>query len=50
MDETKILAAILTIASSARDSRTTAQEIGKEHWRKVIKEYEQILTALKEKK
>jgi len=50
MDETKLLAAILTVASSARESRTTAAEIGKEHWRKVIKDYEQILTALKQPK
>jgi hypothetical protein len=46
MNENKIIAAILTIATSARDARTTAQEVGKEHWRKVIKDYEQIFAEL----
>jgi hypothetical protein len=46
MNETKVLAAILTIATSARDARGTSQEVGKEHWRRVIKDYNQIFEAL----
>jgi hypothetical protein len=46
MNENKIIAAILTIATSARDVRTTSQEVGKELWRRVIKDYEQILAEL----
>ena len=49
MNETKVLAAILTIAASAREPRNSSQEIGKEHWNKVIKVYDQILAALEQK-
>jgi hypothetical protein len=49
MNETKVLAAILTIAASAREPRTSSQEVGKEHWRKAIKDYEQILSDLEDK-
>jgi hypothetical protein len=47
MDERKVIAAILTIATSARDIRNTSQEVGKEHWRRVIKDYQAILDELK---
>lgn len=46
MNENKIIAAILTIATSARESRGTSEEVGKENWRRVIKHYEQILAEL----
>lgn len=46
MNENKIIAAILTIATSARESRGTSEEAGKENWRTVIQHYEQILAAL----
>jgi hypothetical protein len=49
MNETKLLAAILTIAASAKEPRNSSQEVGKEHWRKVIKDYDQILAALEQK-
>ncbi len=49
MNENKVLAAILTIAASAREPRNSSQEVGKEHWRRVIKEYEQILATLEQK-
>ena len=46
MNENKILAAILTIAVSARASRAASMEMGKENWRGVIKDYERILAEL----
>ena len=46
MNENRIIAAILTMAASAREPRTPSQEAGKEYWRKVIKDYEQILAEL----
>ena len=49
MNETKVLAAILTIAASARDTRSTSSEVGKENWRKVIQSYDEILAALEQK-
>lgn len=49
MNETKVLAAILTIAASAREPRNSSQEVGKEHWRRAIKDYEQILADLEHK-
>ena len=50
MDETKVLAAILAIATSAREPRNTSQEVGKENWRKVVNNYEEILKELKSRK
>jgi hypothetical protein len=47
VNRTKLIAAILTIAASARDARNTSQEVGKEHWRRVIKDYQAILDELK---
>jgi hypothetical protein len=47
MDEHKIIAAILTLAASARENRGSSVEVGKENWRKVIKDYELILQDLK---
>jgi hypothetical protein len=49
MNETKVLAAILTIAASASDTRSTSSEVGKESWRKVIKTYDEILATLEQK-
>jgi len=51
MNETKVLAAILTIAASTREPRNITAEAGKgrEHWRKVIEDYEQILAVLNQK-
>ena len=46
MNENKILAAILTIAVSARASRASSVEAGEESWRGVIKDYERILVEL----
>jgi hypothetical protein len=46
VNENKIIAAILTIATSARESRGSSEELGKENWRRVIKHYEQILAEL----
>ena len=46
MNENKILAAILTIATSARETRGSYAEAGKENWRKAIKDNHQILTEL----
>jgi hypothetical protein len=46
MNENKILAAILTITTSARESRGSSAEVGKENWRKAIKDYQQILAEL----
>jgi hypothetical protein len=45
-NENKIIAAIPTIATSARESRGSSEELGKESWRGVIKHYEQILAEL----
>ena len=46
MNENKIIAAILTIATSARELRDSSAEMGTENWRKAIKDYERILTEL----
>jgi hypothetical protein len=46
MNENKIIAAILTMAASAREPRAPSQEVGKEYWRKVIKDYEHILAEI----
>jgi len=46
MNENKTLAAILTIATSARESRGSSAELGKENWRRAINDYERILAEL----
>ena len=46
MNENKILAAILTIATSARESRGSSTELRKENWRRAISDYEKILAEL----
>ena len=46
MNENKILAAILTIATSARESRGSSEQAGKENWRTAIDHYQKILAEL----
>ena len=46
MNENKIIAAILTIATSAKESRGAPEKAGKENWRTVIKHDERILAEL----
>ncbi len=46
MNESKIIAVILTTATSARAVRSSSAEMGTENWRKAIKDYEQILAEL----
>ena len=46
MNESKIIAAILPIAVSARASRASSLKVGKESWRRVIEDYKQILAEL----
>lgn len=46
MNENKIIAAILTIATSARELRDSSAEMGKENWRRAIEDYKQILAEL----
>ena len=46
MNENKIIAAILTIATSARELRDSSGEVGTENWRKAIKDYKRILAEL----
>jgi len=46
VNENKIIAAILTIATSARELRDSSAEVGTENWRKAIKDYERILVEL----
>ena len=46
MNENKIIAAILTIATSARELRDSSAEMGKEKWRRAIEDYKQILAEL----
>ena len=46
MDQNKIIAAILTIAASARDARTASKKTGKEPWQRVVKDYDEILSVL----
>jgi hypothetical protein len=46
VNENKIIAAILTIATSARELRDSSREVGTENWRKALKDYERILAAL----
>lgn len=50
MDEIKVLAAILTVAASASDTRSTSSEVGKENWRKVMKNYDEILATLEQRR
>jgi hypothetical protein len=46
VNENKIIAAILTIATSARELRDSSAETGEENWRKAIKDYDRILAEL----
>jgi hypothetical protein len=46
MNENRIIAAILTIATSARAIRDSSAEKGAENWRKAMNDYEQILAEL----
>ena len=46
MNENKIIAAILTIATSARELRDSSAEKGTKNWRKAIQDYKRILTEL----
>ena len=46
MNESKIIAAILTIAVSARETRGPSVEASMANWRNVIKDYERILAKL----
>jgi hypothetical protein len=46
MNENKIIAAVLTIATSARELRDSSEEVGTENWRRAIKHYERILAEL----
>jgi hypothetical protein len=47
VNEDKIIAAILMIATSAREPRDSSAEMGIENWRKAIKDYERILAESK---
>ena len=46
MNESKILATILTIAVSARASRASSVKVGEENWRGVIKDCKRLLAEL----
>ena len=46
MNENKIIAAILTIATSAREPRDSSPEVGIENWHKALKDYERLLAEL----
>jgi hypothetical protein len=46
MNENKIIAAILTIGTTARELRDSSLEVGTENWRKALKDYERILAEL----
>ena len=46
MNESKIIAAILTIITSATELRDPSAEMGIKNWRKAIKDYERILAEL----
>jgi len=46
VNENNIIAAILTIATSARELRDSCGEMGTENWRRAIKDHEQILAEL----
>jgi len=46
VNENKIIAAILTIATSARELRDSSAEKGTKNWRKAIQDYKRILTEL----
>jgi hypothetical protein len=46
VNENKIIAAILTIATSARELRDSPAEKGTENWRKAINDYQRILAEL----
>jgi hypothetical protein len=46
VNESKIIAAILAIATSPAELRDSSAEMGIENWRKAIKDYERILAEL----
>jgi len=46
VNENKIIAAILTIATSATELADSSAEMGTENWRKAIRDYGRILAEL----
>jgi hypothetical protein len=46
MSDTRLIAALLTVALNAAKPRTTAPQFGKQDWQHVISDYQQILQSL----
>jgi hypothetical protein len=48
MNESKIIAALLTLAVNMKRERTTSRQAGREDWRLVLDDYRIFLSALSE--
>ncbi|MGA8150555.1 MAG: hypothetical protein WB952_06375 [Terriglobales bacterium] len=48
MNETKIIAALLTLAVNMKRERSTSRQAGREDWRLVFDDYHTFLSALNE--
>jgi len=46
MSDTRLIAALLTVALNTATPRTTPPQTGKQDWQHVVNEYEQILQSL----
>jgi hypothetical protein len=46
MSDTRLIAALLTVALNAAKPRTTPPQTGKQDWQHVVVEYQQILQSL----
>ena len=46
MSDTRLIAALLTVALNAAKPRTTPAQTGKQGWQHVVSEYEEILESL----
>ena len=46
MSDTRLIAALLTVALNAAKPRTTSPQTGKQEWQHIVGEYQQILQSL----
>jgi len=46
MSDTRLIAALLTVALNSVKPRMTSQQMGKQDWQLVVSEYQEILQSL----
>jgi len=46
MSDTRLIAALLTVALNSMKPRMTSQQMGKQDWQQVVSEYQEILQSL----